>query len=79
MKAQTGRLEGKRLRHAKPYQPSKADNQKAWSAVERQLDAAGDRGALYESLIGAARKVSSSVGPGFVDYLVRNGHPVVVE
>lgn len=67
------RLEDRKLVVPKAFEPSSPDNLKAWAAIEPMLTAAGSKGVRYEQLMQAAKVASSSVGRGFVSYLVRMG------
>lgn len=67
------RLEGCRLVIAELYSADSDDNRKAWEAIAPMLTKAGEKGARYEFVVGAASRASGSVGKRFVAYLVRMG------
>lgn len=66
-------LEGRKLTTAKAFEPSSRDNPKAWAAIQPMLIAAGAEGLRYEQLAQAAKNAASSVGKGFIGYLVKMG------
>jgi hypothetical protein len=67
------RLEGRRLVLDQPYVPTKADNQRAWAAIEPLLRKADCKGVRYEILTARAQAAAPSVTEVFIRYLVRKG------